>query len=298
MVQKGKSKPILEGVIVPMLTPFKDNEEIDEKALRQLTNWLIDNGVHGLFPNSSMGEFAKLFIEERKRVIDIVVDETNGRVPVLPGTGDVSTKIVMDMTKYAKDAGVDAVVVVSPYYGKPMEEALFNHYKFINDNIDIPIVVYDIPTCTGYSIKPELAARLADLDNVIAFKDSSGDMNKVLWTIQYVGDKISILQGFETLFVPTLLMGAQGGILGTANWCPRFMVDMYDTFKRGEIKEAAEMQKKLLQAIYILRKNNLSAKQAAGLQGISLGRSRKPSLPPKVGHEEDVRKSLIKLGVL
>lgn len=298
MTRKAKPSLFLEGVIVPMLTPFTDDEEIDEEALRHLTNWLIDNGVHGLFPNSSMGEFAKLFVEERKRVIDIVVDETNGRVPVVAGTGDVSTKIVMDITGHAKDAGADAVVVVSPYYGEPVEEALFDHYKFINDNIDVPIVVYDIPMCTGYSLKPELVARLSELENVVAFKDSSGNMNKVLWTIQFTGGKISILQGFETLFVPTLLMGAHGGILGTANWCPRFMVDMYDTFKRGEIKEAAEMQKKLLQAFTILNENNISAKQAAAMQGISLGIQRKPCPPLKVGQEEAVRKSLMKLGVL
>jgi len=300
MSRKGKPSLLLEGVIVPMVTPFKANEELDEEALRRLTSWLIENGVHGLFPNSSMGEFSKLSIEERKRVIDIVVDEANARVPVLPGTGDVSTKLALEMTRYAKDAGADAAVVVEPYYFKPSEEALFNHYKSINDEIDIPLIVYDIPSATGYQIQPEMVRRLADLGNVVAFKDSSGDMVKFLREIQLAGEKIAILQGYEYLFVPSLLMGAPGGILGIANACPRFMVDMYTAFKRGEIEEAVKMQKKLIQTLEVFIKYDyiLAVKQAVGLQGIPLGEERRPSLPSKRGQEEAIRESLTKLGVL
>lgn len=300
MVQKDKPSLVLEGVIVPMVTPFKADEELDEVALRRFTRWLIDNGVHGLFPNSSMGEFSKLSIEERKKVIDVVVDEADGKVPVLPGTGDVSTKLAMEMTKYAKDAGADAAVVVEPYYFKPSEEALFNHYETINEKVGIPLIVYDIPSATGYHIRPELVTRLADLENVVAFKDSSGDMVKFLREILLAGDKIAILQGFEHLFVPSLLMGAPGGILGIANACPRFIVDIYETFKKGEIKEAAEMQKRLIETLEVFGKYDyiLAVKQAVGLQGISLGGVRKPSLPSEEGQEEEVRESLVKLGAI
>jgi len=300
MTRKGKPKLLLEGIIVPMVTPFKADEELDEEALRRFTGWLIENGVHGLFPNSSMGEFPKLSIDERKRVIDIVVDEANGRVPVLPGTGDASTKLVLELTKHAKDAGADAAVVVEPYYFKPSEEALFDHYKTINDKIEIPLVVYDIPSCTGYQIQPEMAARLADLQNVVAFKDSSGDMVKFLREIQLAGEKISLLQGIEHLLVSSLLMDAAGGILGIANACPRFVATIYETFKKGEIKEAADMQKRLNATLEVLEKFDyvLAVKQAVGLQGIQLGRVRKPGLPSERGQVETVRDCLVKLGVM
>jgi 4-hydroxy-tetrahydrodipicolinate synthase len=281
------SKPDIElkGVIVPMLTPFQRNEDLDEEAVRRYSRWLIESGVHGLFPNSSMGEFTKLSVEERKRLISIVVDETNGKIPVIAGTGDVSTRNTLTLTKYAKDAGADAAVVVTPYYVHPTEDALYEHYKSISDQIDIPIAVYDIPEATGYSVRPELVARLADLDNVVAIKDSSSDMTKFIRELRHVGDKVAVLQGSEYLFVPSLAMGGPGGILGIASACPSFVVKMYETYIKGNMSKAVEMQMQLVQLLdkfgQGLRSYDFTAAvmEAVTVRGIPMGNVRRPGTP-------------------
>jgi 4-hydroxy-tetrahydrodipicolinate synthase len=291
-----KPKIDLKGVILPMLTPFKTNEELDEGALRRYTRWLIENGVHGLFPNSSMGEFPKLSVEERKRVMDIVVDEANGKVPVLPGTGDVSTRTTMSLTKHAKDAGADAAIIVTPYYCHPSEDALYNHYKSISDELDFPIAVYDIPEATGYSVRPELVARLAEIKNVVAIKDSSCDMTKFIRELQLVGGKVAVLQGSEYLFVPSLIMGAPGGILGIASACPSFTVQIYETFVKGNVKKAVEMQMKLVRLLDQFAEYDFitAVMQAVRIRGISLGNVRRPGSLATKEQETKVRETLSK----
>ena len=289
-----KPKIDLKGVIIPMLTPFKANEELDEGALRSYTSWLIEKGVHGLFPNSSMGEFPKLSVEERKRVIDIVVDEANGKIPVLPGTGDVSTKITMVLTKHAKDAGADVAIIVTPYYCQPSEDALYDHYKSISDELNFPIAVYDIPEATGYSVRPELVARLAEIENVVAMKDSSSDMTKFIRELRLVGDKITVLQGSEYLFVPSLIMGAPGGILGIASACPSFTVQIYETFVKGDVKKAVKMQMKLVRLIDRFAEYDfiVAVMQAIGIRGVPFGRGRRPRGLATKEQEKEIREIL------
>jgi len=290
----------LKGVIVPMLTPFKDDEELDEESIREYTGWLIESGVHGLFPNSSMGEAPKLILSERKKFIDIVVDEANGKVPVCAGAGEVSTKATIELTRHAKDAGADAVVIVEPYYIHPSEEALLDHYRTISEKVDIPIIVYDIPEATGYSLSAELVAELAEINNVVAVKDSSCDMMKFIREVRLAGDKIDVLQGAESLFVASLVMGGSGGILGIASACPRFTVEIYDEFIKGNVKKAVEMQMKLDRLINEFEKYNYiqAVKQAINLQGIRFGGIRKPDLPIKEKQKEEIKKILVQLGFL
>jgi 4-hydroxy-tetrahydrodipicolinate synthase len=287
------SKPRIElkGVIVPMLTPFQRNEDLNEEAVRHYTSWLIENGVHGLFPNSSMGEFPKLSIDERKRLIDLVVDEANGKVPVIAGTGDVSTRNTLTLTKYAKDAGANAALIVTPYYVHPSEDALYEHYKSISDQIDIPIAVYDIPEATGYSVRPELAARLADIENVVAIKDSSFDMTKFIRELRLAGDRVAVLQGSEYLFVSSLAMGGPGGILGIASACPSFVVKTYETYVRGDLNKAVEMQMQLVQLLDGLRSYDFTAAvmEAVTVRGISMGNVRRPGTPATRELEDSVR---------
>jgi 4-hydroxy-tetrahydrodipicolinate synthase len=283
-----------------MLTPFKDNEKLDEESIREYTRWLIESGVHGLFPNSSMGEAPKLLLNERKKIINIVVDEANGKVPVCAGTGEISTKATLELTKYAKDVGADAAVIVEPYYFHPSKEALLDHYRTISEKVDIPIIVYDIPEATGYSLSPELVTELTEISNVKAIKNSSCDMIKFIREVRLVGDKISVLQGAESLFVASLVMGGAGGILGIASACPRFTVEIYDEFIKGNIKKAVDMQMKLDCLVNEFEKYNYiqAVKQSINLQGIRFGGIRKPDLPLKEKQKEDIKRVLLQLDFL
>ena len=242
----AKPKLRLKGVNVPMITPFNSDESLDEEALRSLTEYLIENGVHGLFPNSSVGEKAKLSKDEMKRVMSIVVDQANGRIPVTPGTGDVSTRSTIELTRYAKDVGADAAVVIEPYYYRPTSDAIYEHYKSISESVDIPLVIYDAPVFTGYSLSTDLILRLAEIENIIAMKDSTKDMVRFLTLLDSVGEKISLLQGITKLFLPSLFMGSPGGFVGGGNVIPRLTVELYDSFQKGDYKKAIQLNKQLL----------------------------------------------------
>ncbi|HDJ89226.1 MAG TPA: dihydrodipicolinate synthase family protein, partial [Thermoprotei archaeon] len=217
-------KKELKGLIVPMITPFNEKGEIDEDGLRQITEWLIHSGVNGLFPNSSTGEAAKMTLDERKKVMKIVVDEANGKVPVFPGTGDPSTKNTLELTKYAEDIGADGVVVVAPYYFKPDESSLIEHYKSICSATRIPIMLYNIPQSTGYSLSINVIVKLAKIKNIFAMKDSSSNMIYFHKIILSTRGELLLFQGSEFLLLPSLVIGASGGVLGMGNICPKLIL--------------------------------------------------------------------------
>lgn len=289
---KSEKELSLKGVIVPIVTPFDEDEEVDEEVLRKLTDWLIDEGVHGLFPCGSCGEAAKLMTEERKRVVKTVVEQANGRVPILAGTGTPSTKETIELTKFAEDVGADAAVVVQPYYFQPSEKMLFEHYRIVSESVHIPIIVYSIPQCTGYTLSVELVSRLAEIEGIIALKDSSGDISAFMQMIDTVGDKIDFFQGKDSLFVPSLIIGAKGGVLGIANLYPRYMVEAYEKFAKGQVREAMEMQMKIVPLLYKLT----SLKDAMNMTGIQAGKKRKPALSLTYSEKMQLKKLLTSFG--
>ena len=183
---------IFRGAFVAIVTPFTDGQ-LDEQGLVDLIEFHIANGTHGIVPCGTTGESATMSHEEHHRVVELTVKRVNGRVPVLAGSGSNSTSEAIDLTKYAKQAGADGVLMVSPYYNKPSQEGLYHHYKTVAETVDIPIIMYNVPSRTSSNILPETVARLAQIDNIIGIKEATGDLNQVSDLIRLCPDGFAII---------------------------------------------------------------------------------------------------------
>jgi len=236
----------VKGIIPAMITPMNDSEEIDEAGIRELINYLIDSGVHGIFICGSQGESYALTEEEKKRIINIAVDEVNGRVSVYAGTGATTTKASIRLSKYAEDAGADAVTIVTPYFIRPSQDELYMHYRRIAESIDIPVLIYNNPRRTGVNLEAETVRRLAEIDNIVGIKDSSGDLTLTAQYIMECPKEFAVLAGRDSLILATLLYGGKGAVAATANVAPKLVVEIYESFMRGDLEKARELQFKLL----------------------------------------------------
>ncbi len=274
----GRKVDWLKGVVVPVCTPFDEEEDVDEDGLRGLVDFLIDKGVHCLFPLGGTSEFYRLSLEERKRVIDTVIDQTNGRVPVTPGAHTLSTKLSIEMAKYAEEAGADAVTVLQPYFDETPEDGLLKHYSDISEAVDIPMFLYaEQGVVNELSLK--LISKIADLDDMIGIKLSTNDICRFQKGLELFGDKIAVLVGIEEVFVPGLVVGCAGGVIGNSNFCPEYWVEMYNRFLKGDVKGALELQNKFSKATSDLIANygyREVIKEALNLRGIKVGRPRRP----------------------
>ena len=273
----------IHGIVPAMVTPLDENEEVNEGALRQLVNYLIDGGVHGLFPTGSQGEFFALTAEERARVWAIVVDETASRVPVYAGTGAVTTREVIALNRRAEQAGVDAVSVITPYFITPTQEELYRHYIAIADATTLPVILYNNPGRTGgLALSVDLVARLAQHPNIVGIKDSGGDLSNTMALIRQTGDDFTVLMGRDTLIYAALLHGAQGAITATANVAPTLVVEIYEAFVTGDLERALAAQYRLapLRHAFGLGTFPVVVKEALRLVGIDAGPARAPVGPP------------------
>lgn len=291
------------GVMPALVTPFnKDDESINEENLRNLVNRLIDQGVTGLVPVGTTGEFVNMTFEERLRVIEIVVDETNGRVPVIAGTGETGTKLVIDATKAATDIGADACIIVTPYYLKPKAKGLYDHYFTIAEKTDIPLVLYNIPVCTGVELPWTVVEDLVDTENFVAIKDSSGDYKYFSALLEKVSDKISVLIGWDENVLGALAGGAAGCILGSANVIPKIWLEIYDHVENNRLKEAQILQKKVQKlARMLINSGALGVKECLNLMGVPVGTTRRPIiLGDTLSYElqDEFRVELEKLGYI
>jgi len=256
-----------------MVTPVTSDGKINVEALRKLTNYLIQGGVHGLFPAGSQGEFYALTFEEKKRVIEVVVEEAKGRVPVYAGTGAVTTREAVALTKMAEEAGVSAVSILTPFFIRPNEEELFEHYSAISKATRLPVLLYNNPQRTGVNISAEFVARAAKIDNIVGIKDSSGDLTLTSEYIRRTSDKFSVLAGRDTLIYGTLCYGGKGAIAATANVAPRLVVEIYEAFQAGDWKRSLEAQFRLapLRLAFDLGTFPVVIKEALNLLGIDAG---------------------------
>lgn len=298
----GKFDFRLKGVSVAMVTPFNEDESINEEQLRNLVNFLIDKGVNGLVPVGTTGEFVNMTFEERLRVIEVVIDETKGRVPVIAGTGESGTKMVIDATNAAADLGADATLIVTPYYLKPKAKGLYDHYSYICENTDIPIIMYNIPVCTGVELPWTVVEDLVDIENIVGIKDSSGDYKYFSALLEKVSDKISVLIGWDENVLGALAGGAAGCILGSANVIPQFWLEIYDHVQNNRLKEAQEVQKRVQKiARMLINSGALGAKECLNLMGIPVGITRRPIiLGDALSFElrDEFRVELEKLGLI
>ncbi|MCD6325746.1 4-hydroxy-tetrahydrodipicolinate synthase [Candidatus Bathyarchaeota archaeon] len=266
----------VKGIIPAMVTPLDRNEEIDEAGIRGIINYLIDSGVHGIFVCGSQGESYALTDDEKKRVIEISVDEVNGRVPVYAGTGAVTTKMTIDLSRYAVNVGADAVTIVTPYFIKLSQDELYMHYKRIAESVDSPILIYNNPGRTNVNLEAETVKKLAEIDNIVGIKDSSGDLTLTAQYIMKCPDEFAVLAGRDSLILATLLYGGKGAVAATANVAPRLVVGIYENFIKGDLEKARELQFKILplRLAFSLGTFPVVVKEAMNLM-------RKPSGPAK-----------------
>jgi len=268
----------LEGVLPAVVTPFDKQEEFDEEAFRRLIDWLIERGITGIVPCGTTGEFSLMTQGERARVIEVCVDQVNGRIPVIAGTGDTSTKLVIDATKHALDVGADAAIIVNPYYMKPKGgKGIFDHYSAISEAVDIPMVIYNIPVATNQYIPWQVVEDLADLDNVVGMKDSSGDMKYLMTILEKVSDKIDVVCGWDEIVLPALAAGANGMILASANVIAPLWLDIYGMVKEGRLDEAREAMRRIQKFTrHMVATGAQGPKLCLNYMGLKVGGTRRP----------------------
>jgi 4-hydroxy-tetrahydrodipicolinate synthase len=290
-----------EGIFPALVTPFTDDgKAVDEERLRALVNYCIGLGVHGVVPCGTTGEFVNLTTEEKKQVIKVVIDEVKGRVRVIAGTGAAGTDQALEMTKFAKDAGADAALVVSPFYLKPADRGIYEHFDTIASQVDIPIILYNIPQCTGAELPWQMVEDLAQIPGIVALKDSSGQLKYVLAVLEKVRDKISVLCGHDEIVVGGLAAGCSGAILASANFMADIWIQMYNHIKKGELQQARELQYKVQKIARIIAGSGpVGTKEALNIMKIKVGPVRMPlSVGGELTYEakEELRLDLEKIG--
>ncbi|MBZ4646214.1 MAG: 4-hydroxy-tetrahydrodipicolinate synthase [Petroclostridium sp.] len=290
-----------KGVLPAMITPLTKEGKINEKALRKLVNYLIDGGIHGIFAVGTTGEFYGLTPEEHREVLEITVDETKGRVPVYAGAAAITTKQVVKLVNIAEEVGVDAVSVLTPMFISPSQDQLITHYKTIAANTKLPILLYNNVPKTGVTITAATAAKLADVENIVGIKDSSGDFTL---TGEYIrltrGKNFHVLAGRDTLIHAALCYGGTGSIAACANVAPRLCADIYDKYMAGDIKGSLEAQYTLapLRIGFTLGTFPTVIKEALELLGIEAGPCMDPVGPMSTEEKEQLKKILIQMGLL
>ena len=288
------------GVLPAVVTPFK-NGEVDEESLRQLIEFQIENGVHGIVPCGTTGESATLSHEEHDRVVEIAVDQVKGRVPVVAGSGSNNTAEAIRLTAHAKQAGADGVLMISPYYNKPTQEGLYQHYKKVAETVNIPIVVYNIPGRTAVNIEPSTFARLAEIDNIVGVKEASGSMKQITEIIRLCGDKLTVVSGEDYLTYPLMCVGGKGVICVVANIVPRDMADLCNLLLAGDFEKGRELYYRLLPLCHAMfyETNPAPIKEALEMFGkISSSEVRLPLAPMSDANREKLRKDLQTYGIL
>jgi 4-hydroxy-tetrahydrodipicolinate synthase len=290
-----------EGILPALVTPFTaDGKSVDEERLRALVDHCIGMGVHGVVPCGTTGEFVNMTDDEKKMVIKIVVDQVNGRVPVIAGTGSSGTDQTVEMTKYAKDAGVTAALIVTPYYLKPADRGIYEHYATIASEVDLPIILYNIPQCTGVDLPWQMVEDLAQIPNIVGVKDSSGQLKFILAVLEKVRDKINVLCGHDEVVVAGLAAGCSGAILASANVIADVWIQIYNHVKKGELQQARELQYKVQKIARIIAGSGaVGTKAALNMMKIKVGPVRKPlSVGGELTYEsrEELRLDLEKIG--
>ena len=267
-----------KGIIPAIVTPFTKDKQVNEKVLRELINYLINNGVHGIFILGSQGEFYALEKQEKKRIMEIVVSEVRSRVPVYVGTGTITTRESIVLSKMAEEIGASAVSVITPYFISPSEVELYEHYVAIAKSINLPIVLYNNRGRTGVNLSANLVARLSQIDNIVGIKDSSGALTLTTEYIRSTGDNFSVLAGRDTLILASLLYGGKGAVAASANVAPKLAVSIYEFFIQNKFEEAKNAQMMLvpLRIAFGLGSFPVVIKDALKLIGFDAGPCRCP----------------------
>jgi 4-hydroxy-tetrahydrodipicolinate synthase len=290
----------LKGTFTVMVTPFTEDEQLDEKGFRENMDWYIAEGIHGVICLGSTGEFANLSVEERRLVIDLTVDQVRGRVPIIAGTAANSTRETIAMTKYAEDAGADAALIVAPFYGLPTQDDLYGHYKAISENVAIPIMVYNNPGFSGVDMLPPLIERLAAIDNILYVKESTGDIKRVHELLQRCGDNIDIWCGWDDLVYEFFLLSCRGWVAPIANFMPGPAAELFTLVEKKAYDKARALFFKMLPLLNYLEAGQLLAKvkEAMNLIGKAGGKPRRPFLPITEKQKSELRTMISTVGLM
>ncbi len=285
---------MLGGAIVAIVTPFKDGR-IDEKALRKLIEFQIKNGTDGIVPCGTTGESATLSYKEHKKVIELTVEAVDKRIPVIAGTGSNSTSEAIELTKHAEKAGADAALLITPYYNKPTQEGLYQHFKAIAREVSIPLLIYNVPSRTGVNILPETVARLAELKNIAGIKEATGDLRQVSQIIKLCRKDFVVLSGDDFVTLPMLSVGAKGVISVTSNIIPGDVAKMIDAFFAGDYKKAQELHFKMwdINTAMFLETNPIPVKTALSMMGMITPEMRLPLASMSETNLKKLKKVLI-----
>lgn len=291
--------PQFSGSIPALITPFK-NGGVDAEAFQNFVQWQIDEGSHGLVPCGTTGESPTLSHEEHRRVTELCIEVAKGRVPVIAGAGSNSTTEAIALAKHAQQAGADAVLVVTPYYNKPTQEGLYQHFKAVNDAVEIPILIYNIPGRSIVDMSVETMARLAKLPNIAGVKDATADLVRPARTRQAIGDAFIQLSGEDATVVPFLAQGGHGCISVTANVAPRACAELHSAWQGGDLKTVMGINDRLMplhQALFI-EPSPGPVKYAAHLLGLCENRVRLPMVAVQPETEATVRDAMAHAALL
>ena len=290
---------MFKGSMVAIVTPFKGGK-VDEKALGDLIEFQIKNGTDVIVPCGTTGESATLSHEEHHRVVELTVKTVNKRVPVIAGAGSNSTDETVELTKYAKNAGADGVLLITPYYNKPTQEGLYQHFKKVAESVDIPVVLYNVPGRTSVNMLPSTVARLRTIRNIVGIKEATGDLKQVSELIRLCGRDFDVLSGDDFTTFPMLALGGVGAISVTANIAPADCAAMFDAFFAGKTDEALKLHYKLepLHGPMFIETNPIPVKTALAMMGRISEEFRLPLCPMAEANKEKLKKSLKDYGLI
>jgi len=285
------------GSIVAMVTPFKDGE-VDYNKLGALVDYHVENGTNAIIPCGTTGESPTLTHTEHGKVVGKVIEVSNGRIPVIAGTGSNNTSEAISLTSHAKEAGADGSLIITPYYNKPTQQGLYDHFRAILDKVDIPIIIYNVPSRTGVSISPETVARLHEFNNIVAIKEATGDIDQASQILNLCD--ITVLSGDDSLTLPIMSVGGKGVVSVLANILPREVSELVSNILNGEIENSQRLHKSLFplcKAMFI-ETNPIPVKTAMKLLGRLNGEMRLPLCDMSDEHKRQLKKVLEEHGLI
>lgn len=290
---------MFKGSITALVTPFK-NGSVDEESLARLVDWQITEGTHGLVPTGTTGESPTLDFDEHKRVIEVAIETANGRVPVIAGTGSNATEEAIELSQHAEKAGANGILIVNPYYNKPSQEGLYQHFKAINDKVGIPIVIYNIPGRTNVDMSVETMARVFELKNVVGVKDATANLARVSQQRAAMGPEFNQLSGEDATALGFMAHGGSGCISVASNVAPRLCAEFQNACMKGDFAAALALQDRLFplfDALFV-ETNPGPAKYAVSRLGLCSAEMRLPMVPITDASKKVVDDALAKLGLL
>jgi len=291
---------MFKGSIVALVTPFRDGK-VDEKAYQTIIEWHIAEGTDALVPVGTTGESPTLSHSEHERVVELCIEAAAGRVPVIAGAGSNSTEEAVELTKYAKKAGAEGALIVTPYYNKPSQDGMYAHFKTIADAVDIPIIIYNIPPRSVVDMSVETMARLAaDCPNIVGVKDATMDLARPLATRAAIGDDFCMLSGEDATVLSFMVNGGDGCISVTANVAPRACAEMHDAWQAGNTKEAMAINDRLfpLHAALFVEPNPVPTKYALSVLEKTTMDVRLPLTPANENTQQKVHAAMVSAGLL